>query len=319
MVNFLIIGAGIVGQATGKTFLDKDHEVVFVDVDTKKIQKLRDEGYSAITPRKLASQDADAVMICVSTPMKRNGGIDLKNVVSSVKTIGMWLKERAQEDPLIVVRSTVPPYTNRDKLIPLLEEVSSLKAGLDFKLCYQPEFLRADSSLEDSMNPWAIVIGEYSESSGDRLESIYRDFISKSYRVDIETAELIKYISNSFNALKISFSNEIWLLGMKLGLDSNLALAIASNVAEGYWNSGYGTVGGRPYGGSCLPKDVSALFSLAESIGIDMPMLKATMMVNSAIEHLVSKNIAFPAVENGLKWKPSPALAGKNGLVGVDQ
>jgi UDPglucose 6-dehydrogenase len=169
-------------------------------------------------------------------------------------------------------------------LLPLLETYSRMKAGKDFGLCMQPEFLRNASSEEDFANPRIIVIGEFDKRSGDILENIYREFCSEIVRVDINTAEFMKYVHNCFNATKISFSNEMWRLGQKLGIDANLALQLASSSAEGYWNPKYGIIGGAPYGGACLPKDVRSFLTFAMNINVDMPLLSAVLQVNENIE-----------------------------------
>lgn len=312
MENFLIIGAGVVGKATGLSLIENRHKTVFLDIDTKKVNDLKKDNLKAVSSySELGSYLADIIMVCVPTPMDVGGMVQLDYLKESLTSLGKQINVFTSKNPLIVIRSTVPPTTTTNILIPLLESISGLTAGDDFKVCYQPEFLRASSSIEDSKNPWGIVIGEYDKASGDILEKIYNDIPATKYRVSIETAEMIKYISNFFNALKISFSNEIWLLGKKLGLDANKALEIASNIAEGYWNNGYGTVGGRPYGGSCLPKDTAALSYFTRSIGVQMPLLDATIDINSEMIRLATLDEALPAIDSGPRWKPSPMIATK--------
>jgi len=214
--------------------------------------------------------------------------------------------------PLLVIRSTVPIGTTRNLLLPLLEKYSGLKVGKDFGLCMQPEFLRAQSNEEDFLHPWVTVIGQYDQRSGDVLEKMYTAFESKIFRVDLEVAEFQKYVHNCFNATKISFSNEMWLLGAKIGIDANLALEIMASTAEGSWNQGYGTIGGRPYGGTCLPKDTKGLLTFAqERYGIDMPLLSAVISINSEMEELAKQGVVPSTTIAGLKWQPSPGLRRK--------
>jgi UDPglucose 6-dehydrogenase len=172
-----------------------------------------------------------------------------------------------------------------------LEEHSALKCGRDFGLCVQPEFLRAASSEEDFLKPSATVIGELDKRAGDILESIYSDFGSSIIRVSPEVAEFSKYINNCFNAVKISFSNEIWLLGKELDIDANLALQISSLTAEAYKNPKYGLLGGLPFGGACLPKDADGLLRFTKQMNVDMPLLSAVVAVNSKMNDLAKRGI----------------------------
>ena len=312
MAKIMIVGSGVVGQATGKGLIKKGHEVVFVDISVETVRRLSQEGFEARLPDELGDIAAEISMFCVSTPPKGDGSVNLDYITTAIANHGEWLKrkKREREDAwhLVVIRSTVPPGTTRKVLLPLLEKYSGLMASKDFGVCMQPEFLRAKSSEEDFLHPWVMVIGEYDQCSGDTLERIYTDFGNKIFRVELETAEFVKYVHNCFNATKISFSNEIWLLGRKLGLDANLALEIAVHTAEGHWNPAYGTVGGQPYGGSCLPKDTKGLEAFAKENGISMPLLSAVISVNSEMEELAKQGVIPLATIVGTKWQPSPVL-----------
>jgi UDPglucose 6-dehydrogenase len=310
MVKFFVIGAGVVGLASGKVLMEYGHEVVFVDVNLDTVDSLVGEGYKCITPDMMVDHDVDVSFVCVPTPMNEDGSVNLCFVEEALSHLSGWLKSRGMIGHLVVIKSTVLPTTTDKLLIPLIEEESGLMVGRDFYICYQPEFIRAVSSYEDSKYPWAIVIGEYNRASGDYLASIYSELHTKLYRVSIETAELIKYICNYFNALRISFSNEMWLFGVSLGIRPNIALDIASKIGEGFWNSSYGTVGGRPYGGSCLPKDTKGLLAFATSSKIKMPLLSSTIKINSILEYMALNCLAPSASDNGLRWRPSPMLVG---------
>jgi UDPglucose 6-dehydrogenase len=286
MARLMVVGAGVVGQATGKGLIKKGHNIVFVDKDNTVIRSLEKQGYNAVFPHEISKIKADISMICVPTPTKEDGRTDLSYITSAVMNHARWMEtnKRNSSYHVIVIRSTVPPTTTQEVLLPLLETYSGMKAGKDFGLCMQPEFLRNASSEQDFANPRIIVIGEFDKRSGDILENIYKAFSSQIVRIDINTAEFMKYVHNCFNATKISFSNEMWRLGQKLGIDANLALQLASSSAEGYWNPKYGIRGGAPYGGACLPKDVKSFLTFAMNINVDMPLLSAVLRVNENID-----------------------------------
>ena len=251
--TILIIGGGVVGKATGKGLIAKDHNVIFVDNNPKVVNDMKTHGFNACHIDEYPDKQGDITMICVSTPTNSEGNIDYSSINSTSINIGKWLKINNNNSyHLVTVRSTIPPFTTRNMILPLIEKHSQLKAGTDFGITMQPEFLRAISSENDFLNPWVTVIGEYDSKSGDILYDIYKDFGDKIYRTDLETAEFMKYIHNCFNATKISFSNEMWLLGQQLGLDTNIALKLATESAEGYWNSIYGTKRGQTLWW-CLP------------------------------------------------------------------
>ena len=291
MARIVIVGSGTVGQATGKGLIKKGHEVVFVDINTKIVRRLCREGLQAYLPSELGGIVAEISMFCVSTPPKDDGAVNLDYIVSATTNFGKWLKHththRERERGywhLVVIRSTVPPGTTRKILLPLLEKSSGLTASKDFGLCMQPEFLRAKSSEGDFLHPWATVIGELDQRSGDMLAEVYTDFGNKIFRVDLETAEFIKYVHNCFNATKISFTNEIWEVGKKLSIDGNFVMEIVAQSAEGMWNPKYGIKGGYPYSGDCLPKDTKAFLTFAAENGIQMPLLSAVIKVNEKMK-----------------------------------
>jgi UDPglucose 6-dehydrogenase len=303
MAKLMIVGAGVVGQATGKGLIKKGHNLVFVDKDNNVIRSLEKEGYNALFPHEIPKISADISMICVPTPTKEDGMTDLSYITSALMNHAKWMETNKSNTGyhVVVIRSTVPPTTTQEVLLPLLETYSGMKAGKDFGLCMQPEFLRNASAEQDFANPRIIVIGEFDKRSGDILENIYQEFSSQIVRTDIKTAEFMKYVHNCFNAAKISFSNEMWGLGQKLGVDANLALQLASSSAEGYWNPKYGVRGGAPYGGACLPKDVKSFLTFAMNINVDMPLLSAVLRVNDNINSI--KKIQPIATSNISRFK----------------
>jgi UDPglucose 6-dehydrogenase len=298
--SIIVIGAGTVGTSTGKGLIKKGYNVVFVDKNPDIIRRLQEKGYHAYLPEGLSSYDAgaSASMFCVDTPLggrneNNHSGMDLGNIISAVSTHAKWLgkSKRLRINGkkyyhLIVIRSTVPPGTTRDLLLPLIEKHSGLKVGEDLGLCMHPEFLRTVSAEEDYLNPRATIIGQYDSKSGDFLEDIYSVFECEKIRVDLDMAEFMKFVHNCFNATKISFSNEIWKVGQRFGVDANLALRLAAKTAEGLWNPNYGLIGGQPYGGHCLPKDTESFAQFAQRINAVTPLLSAVVQVNRQMEEM---------------------------------
>jgi UDPglucose 6-dehydrogenase len=295
MAKVMIVGAGVVGQATGKGLTKKGHNVIFVDKNTVTVKSLQVEGHKALFSDQADRINADISMFCVPTPTKEDGSTDLSYISLALIKHAKWMKANkgSNDYHVVVIRSTVPPTTTQDRLLPLLETYSGMNAGKDFGLCMQPEFLRTASSEEDFLNPHIIVIGEFDRRSGDIIEKVYERFSSPIVRVDLKTAEFMKYVQNCFNATKISFSNEMWLLGQKLGVDANLALQLAASSAEGYWNSKYGIIGGVPYRGACIPKDIKSFLTFAKNINVEMPLISAVLRINDKIEDF-NKMQQFP-------------------------
>jgi UDPglucose 6-dehydrogenase len=298
--SIIVIGAGVVGTSTGKGLIKKGYNVVFVDKNPDIIKSLEGKGYRACLPEELSSHDtgANVSMFCVDTPLggqneNNHGGLNLGNIISAVSTHAKWLRKskdlRINGEKyyhLVVIRSTVPPGTTRGLLLPLIEKHSGLKVGEDLGLCMHPEFLRTVSAEEDYLNPRATIIGQYDSKSGDLLEDIYSVFEGEKIRVDLDMAEFMKFIHNCFNATKISFANEMWQVGQRLGVNANLALRLAAKTAEGLWNPNYGLVGGQPYGGHCLPKDTEGFAQFAQRINAVTPLLSAVVQVNREMEEM---------------------------------
>ncbi len=279
--NILIIGAGIVGGATGMGF--KDHNVAFVDISEQVISNLTANGFKAYHPSNIPEEAYDFVFVCLPTPYDYNRNEQNMSIVKSSVSMLKKIIENSIK-PTIVLRSTILPGTSRS-IINSLERMN-VKEGKDFYFCVNPEFLRSKSALEDFMNPWAIVIGADNNTAADNLTLLYKDFIeeSKIYRVSLEEAELIKYVHNFFNAAKISFANQIWFIARKFGIDGNKIMSIVSETAEGSWNKRYGIKGGIPYGGYCLPKDTKGFLAWLKSNDISAPLLEAVDEINDSIK-----------------------------------
>jgi UDPglucose 6-dehydrogenase len=283
-LTLMIVGSGVVGQATGMVLALYGNTVLFNDVDKDKLLTLKKKGYETTGKFREAVCNSDVVFVCVPTPTVDNQ-VDLSCMKDCTKAIGEALK-KADKYVVIAFKSTIPPRTTRTKLIPILEKYSGLKVGKDFGVCMNPEFLREQSSFNDFLNPSRIVIGESDKKAGDVLERVYAPFKCPIIRTNLDTAEMIKYASNLFLATKISFFNEIYMICKKLGIDAKtLSHAVSLDPRIGK----YGVNGGKPFGGMCLPKDLDAFIAFAKSKGVNPELLEAVKEINRQIALFDSK------------------------------
>jgi UDPglucose 6-dehydrogenase len=289
MSRIFIIGSGVVGTATGRGFIKAGHDVTFVDVLPSRLRELSKEGFDASARIELASEPS---FLFLTLPTPHDGRhYDLSAFDSGVATVGRALAA----SPLahtVVVRSTVPPGTTEGRVLAALERESGLKYGDDFALASNPEFLRAASAAEDFRFPWMTVIASRSKRTQERLSELLAPF-GGELRVfdDPATAEFIKCAHNIYNATKISFWNEMWLVAQKLGIDHDAVASTVANSAEGSYNREYGIHGGAPYGGVCLPKDTNGFLGFAEELGVDMPLLGAVVTVNEVLTAMTDQEI----------------------------
>ncbi|TRZ79965.1 UDP-glucose/GDP-mannose dehydrogenase family protein [bacterium] len=276
-----ILGSGVIGQATGVGFSKCGHDVVFYDIDDKKLAILEERGYNVSWSLLSAVQSSDIIFVCVPTPTV-DGLMDFGIIENVLVGIGEALN-KLRKYRVVVVRSTVLPLTTRCKVVPLLEKYSKLTVGDDFGVCMNPEFLRDKSALQDFLNPNKIVIGEFDKRSGDFLEKVYSSFKAPVIRTDLDSAEMIKYASNLFLATKISFFNEMYIFCQKLGVDSEFlgkAVSLDPRIGE------YGVYGGRSFNGKCLPKDLEAFRSFVKSLDVNPKLLDAVSFVNNEVDSL---------------------------------
>jgi nucleotide sugar dehydrogenase len=278
----MIVGAGVVGSATGKGFLKHGNSVIFVDVDDLTVSRLSAEGFTAIYPPDAELTGIDAVFISVTAPTEPYG-IDLSYLEQACKSLGAALAE-CRTQPVIVFRCTLPPGTTRERLIPLLEAASGKRAGTDFGVCYNPEYLRAYCAERDFLHPRIVTIGRdrAADEFGHRVAGIYTCFGAPVYYCTYEEAEFQKYVHNLYNATKISFFNELRAVAESLGFDPAQAFSYTALSAQGVWDSLYGTHDQGPYGGTCLPKDVGAWLGFTAGRGLPAPLLTAVREVNRA-------------------------------------
>jgi len=289
-IGISIIGSGVVGQATGIGLYTHGHDLVFFDIDKRKLEDLRERGYTTAETIFEAVERSSISMISVPTPTvdKR---IDLTYVKAAVREVAEALK-RKKTYHLVVIRSTVLPYTTRHIVIPILEKQSGLKAGKDFGLCMNPEFLREAYALADFLNSPVIVIGEYDKRSGDILEAVYSSFQAEVIRTTLENAEVIKCATNIFNATKISFFNEMYMICLSLNLDHNLITKVLPKSALGLRLPEWGSKGGWAFGGKCLPKDLDAFITFSKEIGVNPRLFEAAKIVNEQIRRREKSGLA---------------------------
>jgi GDP-mannose 6-dehydrogenase len=297
-----VFGLGYVGSVTAASLADQGHRVTGVDINPVKLRLIQDGKAPVLEPglgeiiqrnvnagRLRVSEDAEDVLartdlsiVCVGTPSNKNGSTDLTALERTVITIGRALSSRTDRHTL-VVRSTAPPGTCRNTVVPLLESSSGRHAGTDIGVVVNPEFLREGSSVADFHLPAKTVIGELDAASGDLLAQLYAEFPGPLFRVSLEVAEMIKYADNAFHALKITFANEIGAACHELGIDSHEVMDILCadtklNISAAYLRPGFA------FGGSCLPKDLRALLHLTRHADLRVPVLESILLSNE--EHL---------------------------------
>jgi UDPglucose 6-dehydrogenase len=289
--RIFIVGSGVVGSATGRGLAAAGHTVTFVDVAPARLAELADQGLDARPALDLAGEPESFVFLTLPTP-NRGRGYDLSALRQGAEDVGRALAQ-ADARHVVVVRSTVPPGTTEDVVRPAIERASGLTEGEGFSLAANPEFLRAASADDDFRWPWMTVIGAHSRRVGERLRDLLAPF-GGELRVfdDPATAELAKCAHNIYNATKISFWNEMWLVCQHLGIDHDDVATTVAHSAEGSFNREYGIRGGAPYGGECLPKDTLGFLGFADSIGVPMPVLEAVTEVNEALDALVTAELA---------------------------
>ena len=288
-MRITVIAAGVVGKATGTGLESKGHEVIFYDNDKARLTQIASEGHRTASSIKEAVGQSEVSMICAPTP-NANGTVDLEVLLSICSELGSALQQ-SDSYHLIVIRSTVPPGTTREIVVPRIEATAGAPTGLRFGVCHNPEFLREKFASEDFLHPRAIVIGEMDERAGSTLQSIYSSFGSPVFRCDPETSEMTKYTSNLFNVTKVSFFNEIDKVCKALGVRSEkvsklmplLALGLRDDLQE------WGIYGGRAFGGMCLPKDLDAFIAFAQNQEIRVPLLEAVRQVNRTMSKVDQK------------------------------
>lgn len=294
-----IFGLGYVGVVSAACLARDGHHVLGVDTNATKVAMINDGLSPIVEPglgeliaqgqrnqRLSASADAASAIdgaqvsfVCIQTPSAANGSLDLRFVVRVAEGIGNALREKV-DFHVVVFRSTMLPTTMERLVMPMLEERSGKKAGVDFGVAYHPEFLREGTAIKDYSQPPRTVIGATDERSADIVASLYADIAAPLVKCSVRTAELVKYADNAFHALKVAFGNEIGAICRSTAVDSQELMRIFCldtklNLSPTYLKPGYA------FGGSCLPKDLRALTYLARSLDIQAPVLEATLSSNA--------------------------------------
>ncbi|GAA0901968.1 2-dehydropantoate 2-reductase N-terminal domain-containing protein [Pseudonocardia zijingensis] len=288
--RIFIVGSGVVGAATGEGFLAAGHEVTFIDIAPERVRALRARGLDVRTEIDLTAEPDSLIFLTLPTPNDGHS-YDLSAFTAGTASVGRALAT-AQAHHTVVVRSTVPPGTTEGLVRTVLEELSGRTAGAGFGLASNPEFLRAASAAEDFAHPWMTVIASRDPQTVERLRTVLAPFGGELRTfADPAEAEFIKCAHNIFNATKISFWNEMWLVAQKLGLDLDPIAATVARSAEGSINPRYGIRGGAPYGGVCLPKDTRGFLGFADSVGVEMPLLSAVVATNDRLAQIVDHEV----------------------------
>lgn len=295
-MNIAIVGTGYVGLVSGTCFADTGATVTCVDVDAKKIERLKsgqipiyEPGLDELVTKNIKAgrlkfstsladiiNDQQIIFSAVGTPPDEDGSADLKYVLQVAKTIG----ENLNKYMVVVTKSTVPVGTAKKVRATIQQELDRRGVDITFDVASNPEFLKEGNAIKDFMSPDRVVVGVESDRAKELLTRLYKPFLLNNFRVifmDIPSAEMTKYAANSMLATRISFMNDIANLCEKVGADVNMVRAgIGSDTRIGrkFLYAGCG------YGGSCFPKDVKALIKTADDNGYSMEVLKAVERVN---------------------------------------
>ena len=286
-----IIGLGYVGAVSSACFASMGHTVIGVDIDEHKVD-LINKGESPILEHRLdellaaghqngrisattsihdAVAQSDITLISVSTPSAADGSCDTTYLETAVKTIGEALANKDSYH-VLVFRSTVPPSTTEDLLIPIVEKASGKKRDVDFGTSFNPEFLRESTAIADFYNPPKTVIGTDCDKSAQMVKDLYGNVEGDTVVTQIKTAEFTKYIDNTWHALKVSFGNELGRLCKAMNVDSHDVMNIFCmdthlNISTTYLMPGFA------FGGSCLPKDTRGITHMASELSVELPVI----------------------------------------------
>ncbi|MDB5772280.1 MAG: GDP-mannose dehydrogenase [Burkholderia sp.] len=297
-MNISVFGLGYVGTVSAGCLAGQGHTVIGVDLNKTKVDMIN-QGIAPIIEKDIdaivsdvvergflratvdphdAVRNSDLSFICVGTPSQSNGNLDLSHVRNVSEQIGAALRDKRTHH-VIAGRSTMLPGSMRNVVFGALERYSGKKAGVDFSVCYHPEFLREGTAVHDYHNPPKTVIGEHDSKAGDMLLGLYEKMNAPVMRTSIETAEIVKYTDNTWHALKVTFANEIGNLCKAVGIDGYEVMELFCrdtklNLSPCYMKPGFA------FGGSCLPKDVRALAYKAKSLDLELPVLNAILPSN---------------------------------------
>lgn len=316
-----VFGLGYVGSICAATLAGAGHVTVGCDINPVKVDQINqgrspvvepglddsirnavESGLlSATTNTEAAVKQTTVTLVSVGTPAGPGGRPVLDALFGVCKTIGRVIRDLGRPHA-VVVRSTIPPGTAA-RCIRIIESESGLRDGEDFLFAVQPEFMREGSGLSDIQNPPFTVVGSTATGAGELVASLYGTPGTRVFEVDLKTAEMLKYACNTFHAIKVAFANEIGVIAKAHDLDGRVLMDIFCqddrlNISRHYLQPGFA------FGGSCLPKDVSALMGIAEDSRVETPLIKAVLSSNEA--HMQR------ALDQILEWDRDPV-----GFLGV--
>lgn len=318
-MNIAVFGLGYVGVVNLACLSSLGHKIIGCDIKPQKVEAIK-SGKSPVfepeveqmiqsglekglievtTDAEKAVAETDLALICVGTPSRPDGTVNLDYTINTTLDIAKTLKEKNKKYT-IVYRSTIPPGTIEDVLFPELEKRISNFSSI-VKVAFLPEFLREGTAVKDFFNCSRIVIGSNEESLED-LESIFS--YSKEIplvKVDIRTAEFVKYVDNAFHAVKIAFANEVYNIGGSYNVDIQKANEIFLmdthlNISPNYLKPGL------PFGGSCLPKDMRAINQLARDKSVDTPLLESVLQSNSNLQQRMLDKVLKTGIQSVLLY-----------------
>ncbi len=298
-LSISLFGLGYVGSVSAACFAHMGHKVTGVDISQTKVEML-DRGKSPIIEARMeelvgeahkscrlhATTDSiaavlasDISFVCVGTPSLRSGKLDLSHVEHVSGEIGTALKQKKTFHTL-VLRSTVLPGTTEALMIPTVEKASGKKAGVDFAVCYNPEFMREGSAVADFLQPPYTILGSLGSQHLGPLRELYKDVPAATFETSIRVAEMVKYVSNLYHAVKVGFANEVGTLCKHLGVEADQVTKIFMSDTKLNISSAY-LAPGFAFGGSCLPKDVRAITHRGKELDLQLPLLESLMPSNA--------------------------------------
>jgi GDP-mannose 6-dehydrogenase len=339
-VNISIFGLGYVGAVSLACLARDGHRVIGVDVDRAKLSMIEqgktpvvEEGMVDLMTKVVASGrvnvttdvrkavlDSEISLICVGTPSAPNGSQDQTAMLRVARDLGAAMREKSASH-VFVFRSTLVPGTVEETLLPIIEQESGKKDGIDFHVCFQPEFLREGTSIKDYDKPPFTIVGATSAAAQDCLKGLFGHLPCKFISTSIRAAETVKYCCNNFHALKITFANETARICEALGVDPFEVMDLVCqdtqlNISTAYLRPGFA------FGGSCLPKDLRATAYIAKMRDVELPMLGSILASNRAhIDHAIAKvmesgcrrigllGLSFKTGTDDLRESPLVALA----------
>jgi GDP-mannose 6-dehydrogenase len=339
-MNISVFGLGYVGSVTGAALAEDGHTVIGVDVNPDKVASLNAgrspivepglpeliaknvaEGrLSATTDPAAAIAGTELSLISVSTPSRKNGSLDLTYLTRVCEQIGEALRDKDGYH-IVVVRSTVLPGTTHGTVIPTLERCSGKTYGEGFGVAVNPEFLREGVALHDVRHPPVTVVGHNHAADATGTMALYQGLDAPLVSTSIRVAEMVKYASNTWHAMKICFANEIGNVCKAVGVDSHDVMDIFCqddklNISKAYLKPGFA------FGGSCLPKDVRALAYRAKELDLEVPLIEAVLpsnrrQIQNALDRIVESGcrtvgmlgLSFKAGTDDLRESPLVILA----------